>query len=103
MARDDPYFRLRIPEPLLERIKSSAEESHRSATAEILARLEDSYGPDDYASKAGTVYRAEAEEWQVFSKRVLGELQEMKKALEDRAGVLKSEETPFTDQSGQSE
>lgn len=43
MAREDLHFRLRIPEDLKSRIEKSAEENHRSMTAEIVARLEESF------------------------------------------------------------
>lgn len=47
MARDDPYFRLRIPEALKARVEKSAAESNRSMTAEIISRLEQSYSITD--------------------------------------------------------
>lgn len=43
MARDDPYFRLRIPEALKARIDDAASTNNRSATAEIIHRLEKSF------------------------------------------------------------
>jgi Arc-like DNA binding domain len=43
MAREDPHFRLRIPEALLEKVQESAGERKRSATAEIINRLEQSF------------------------------------------------------------
>lgn len=45
MARTDPQFNLRIPEALRDKVMSAAQESKRSATAEILARLEESFSP----------------------------------------------------------
>jgi len=42
---DDPYFRLRVPEVLKIKIEEAAAENHRSMTAEILARLEQSFDP----------------------------------------------------------
>ncbi|MDH2092315.1 Arc family DNA-binding protein [Rhizobium pusense] len=47
MAKDDPYFRLRIPEALKAQIEKSAGENNRSMTAEIISRLERSYEIDD--------------------------------------------------------
>ncbi|UHD44933.1 Arc family DNA-binding protein [Aureimonas altamirensis] len=47
MAREDLHFRLRIPEQIKEQIEKSAQDNHRSMTAEIVARLD--------ASLSGTV------------------------------------------------
>lgn len=52
MARDDPYFRLRIPEALKARIEKSAAEANRSMTAEIISRLERSYDVEPEWDKA---------------------------------------------------
>lgn len=46
MARDDPYFRLRIPEDLKARVQKAAEANKRSMTAEIIARLDESFSSD---------------------------------------------------------
>ena len=50
MSREDPIFRLRLPDPLKERLKVHAEENRRSLTQEIVERLErsldDSTPPD---------------------------------------------------------
>ncbi|AEK81716.1 Arc family DNA-binding protein [Pseudomonas protegens] len=43
MSRSDPQFNLRIPEALRDQVMAAAKESGRSATAEILARLELSF------------------------------------------------------------
>ena len=43
MARDDPHFRLRIPEDLKALIEQSAAKNNRSMTAEIVSRLERSF------------------------------------------------------------
>lgn len=43
MAREDLHFRLRIPEELKAKVEQSASDNHRSMTAEIVARLEDSF------------------------------------------------------------
>lgn len=43
MAREDLHFRLRIPEALKEKVEEAAEENRRSMTAEIIARLEESF------------------------------------------------------------
>lgn len=47
MAKDDPYFRLRVPEKLKAQIEKSAAASNRSMTAEIISRLEKSYESDE--------------------------------------------------------
>jgi len=44
MSRDDPHFRLRIPEDLKREIEASARANSRSITAEIVTRLEMSLG-----------------------------------------------------------
>jgi len=43
MKQTDPQFKLRIPQPLKDRLESAASNSRRSLTAEILARLEESF------------------------------------------------------------
>ncbi|WP_422419121.1 Arc family DNA-binding protein [Pseudomonas sp. GZD-222] len=43
MSRTDPQFNLRIPESLRDQVMAAAKENGRSATAEILARLELSF------------------------------------------------------------
>ena len=45
MSRTDPQFNLRIPQELRDRVMESAQANKRSATAEILARLEESFAP----------------------------------------------------------
>lgn len=43
MSRTDPQFNLRIPQALRDKVMAAAKENKRSATAEILARLEESF------------------------------------------------------------
>lgn len=43
MAREDLHFRLRIPELLKNQIEAAAEQNSRSMTAEIVARIEESF------------------------------------------------------------
>lgn len=57
MARSDPQFNLRIPSELKERIEASAKASGRSATAEIIARLEGSFGENVDASQVQLMRR----------------------------------------------
>ncbi|TCK29004.1 Arc-like DNA binding dprotein [Ancylobacter aquaticus] len=45
MSREDLHFRLRIPEALKGRISASADANNRSMTAEMISRLETSFGP----------------------------------------------------------
>lgn len=47
MAREDLHFRLRIPEDLKAKIEVAAAENRRSMTAEIVARLTESFGRDE--------------------------------------------------------
>lgn len=47
MAREDLHFRLRIPEDLKVRIENAANKNERSMTAEIIARLQWTFGPSD--------------------------------------------------------
>ncbi|MGY5791895.1 Arc family DNA-binding protein len=46
MARDDLYFRLRIPEELKLKVLAAARANDRSMTAEIVARLATSFAAD---------------------------------------------------------
>jgi hypothetical protein len=43
MKQTDPQFKLRIPEGLRDRVTAAAKTNKRSATAEIIARLEESF------------------------------------------------------------
>lgn len=45
MAREDPHFKLRIPEDLRRKIYDAALENQRSMTAEIKSRLESTFIP----------------------------------------------------------
>lgn len=58
MSRSDPQFNLRIPQELRDRVMEAAKENKRSATAEIIARLEQSF-----AEQARLSELAEYEEW----------------------------------------
>ncbi len=46
MAREDPLFRLRMPEDLKATLQQAAKRNHRSLNAEIVARLESTVGVD---------------------------------------------------------
>ncbi len=47
MSRQDLHFRLRIPEELKARVEKAAAEKNRSMTAEIVARLEQSFRAEE--------------------------------------------------------
>jgi len=49
MSRTDPQFNLRIPAALKAQVEDAAKHNKRSATAEIIARLEASFIRDDEA------------------------------------------------------
>lgn len=49
MSRTDPQFNLRIPQELRDRVLEAAQANKRSATAEILARLEASFAAEQAA------------------------------------------------------
>lgn len=51
MAREDPHFRLRIPESLKQQVEQAASDNHRSITSEIVARLERSFMSRDEITK----------------------------------------------------
>ncbi|TBF26923.1 Arc family DNA-binding protein (plasmid) [Rhizobium leguminosarum] len=44
MSRDDPHFRLRIPEDLKREIETAARANSRTITSEVVYRLEQSFG-----------------------------------------------------------
>ncbi|TBG20637.1 Arc family DNA-binding protein [Rhizobium johnstonii] len=48
-SRDSFKFMLRLPDELREKLKVAADASGRSVTAEILARLEDTFVVESYA------------------------------------------------------
>ena len=47
MSRTDPQFNLRIPAELKEKVESAARHAKRSATAEIISRLEYTFREDE--------------------------------------------------------
>lgn len=53
MAREDPHFRLRIPEDLKLRVERAAHTNRRSINAEIIARLEQSFPAEPISSLPG--------------------------------------------------
>lgn len=49
MSRTDPQFNLRIPAELKAKVEEAAKLNKRSATAEIIARIEETFVRDDDA------------------------------------------------------
>ncbi|RVQ02077.1 Arc family DNA-binding protein [Sinorhizobium meliloti] len=47
MARQDPHFRLRLPEDLKSKIEDAATRNRRTMTSEIIARLESTFSRED--------------------------------------------------------
>nr|WP_082995226.1 Arc family DNA-binding protein [Halomonas elongata] len=43
--RTDPQYKLRMPAELRDRLKDAAKKNHRTMNAEIVARLQESFGP----------------------------------------------------------
>lgn len=41
-SRDDPAFKLRLPQPLIEALDAAAKQNYRSRNSEIIARLAES-------------------------------------------------------------
>lgn len=54
MSRADPIFRLRLPDPLKERLKELAGTGRRSLTQEIVDRLQKSVDAEDAAGLPDT-------------------------------------------------
>ena len=61
MSRSDPQFNLRIPVELKANVEEAAKLNKRSATAEILARLQESFDPKRYQLGARTEREAVAQ------------------------------------------
>lgn len=59
MSRTDPQFNLRIPAELKAQVEEAAKENKRSATAEIVARLEESFEPKWVAADEPMVVRVD--------------------------------------------
>lgn len=53
MSRKDPQVNLRIPLSLLDYIAKKAEENHRTRTAEVVYRLEQSRMQDEQGKQTG--------------------------------------------------
>lgn len=69
MARDDLHFRLRLPEEIKLKIEEAAEANRRSMTAEIVARLEESFQPDMFGVPKGA--QPEIKEILVSTRRIM--------------------------------
>ena len=82
MARDDPHFRLRIPEALKQRVQEAADGSRRSMNAEVIDRLEASFlMGDDYVEMEEEISRLNSElrgkeEENSYLKKLLDKLSE---------------------------
>ncbi|WP_180881362.1 Arc family DNA-binding protein [Brucella sp. 191011898] len=61
MAKDDPHFRLRIPEDMKKRIEIAASENQRSINAEILYRLQTTLDMDEYVPEVNAHIETEDE------------------------------------------
>lgn len=55
MSRTDPQFNLRIPAELRDKVMAAAQEKRRSATAEIVARLERSFESDSIGGQRDAI------------------------------------------------
>lgn len=53
MARNDAQFKLRLPEPMRDRIKRSAEASRRTVNSEIIVLLERALPAETANTKQG--------------------------------------------------
>lgn len=62
MSRKDPQFNLRIPAELRDKVMAAAQQNKRSATAEIISRLEATFDPDSFIDMTAGVKDAQSEE-----------------------------------------
>ncbi|PTB20736.1 hypothetical protein C9I57_11340 [Trinickia symbiotica] len=76
MARDEPQINLRIPAELKERLEQASTQSKRSLTAEVVARLEESF-----ASEGAGTARIDDRTLDMFADNVAGKVV---KALDER-------------------
>ncbi|RUW61835.1 Arc family DNA-binding protein [Mesorhizobium sp. M7A.F.Ca.US.008.03.1.1] len=89
MAREDLHFRLRIPEDLKARIENAAAMNDRSMTAEIIARLQWTFGPsDDEMGELADQVNA-AEEAARDAQRTISELSHSLRTREQEIDSLK--------------
>jgi hypothetical protein len=91
MARDDLHFRLRIPEELKGAVEKAASDNRRSMTAEIVARLEQSFVDKIFRLESESVYnegsRAERRQIRELQERYFESLARENEALK-RAGTV---------------
>ncbi|MFK4442868.1 uncharacterized protein (DUF1778 family) [Caballeronia udeis] len=78
MSRDDPQFNLRVPADLKGRLERAAAASKRSMTAEVLARLEESFDNSAGSEKAAPI---DTKTMDLFADDVAGRVV---KALDER-------------------
>ncbi|WKN20801.1 Arc family DNA-binding protein [Azotobacter vinelandii] len=89
MSRTDPQFNLRIPQELRDRVMAAAQANKRSATAEILARLEASFEP---AHESSIVFdeQASPDSSYTSSAQLIGALTEVQAQMASLADKLRS-------------
>ena len=78
MSRDDPQFNLRVPADLKGRLEQAAATSKRSMTAEVLARLEESFDRAQETAPPGPI---DTKTMDLFADNVAGRVV---KALDER-------------------
>jgi len=78
MARDDPQINLRIPADLKDRLDRASEKHKRSLTAEVVARLEETFGVGGDGAQVPPI---DTKTMDLFADNVAGRVV---KALDDR-------------------
>lgn len=86
----DPQYKLRMPPELHEKLKAAAKDNHRSMNAEIVARLQSTFG-DLIRPNAKLLNEGNTEEEARALQMRLSAMQEAMKALDKAADTLLGE------------
>ncbi|UZD70869.1 Arc family DNA-binding protein [Brucella sp. JSBI001] len=92
MARDDLHFRLRIPEELKNRIEAAAQKNERSMTAEMVARLDESFDTERLMSKM----KVELEHHKINTETIHRDISRYKREAEDAYKLYKEYELLYS-------
>ncbi|MGR8965746.1 Arc family DNA-binding protein [Rhizobium leguminosarum] len=83
MSRDDPHFRLRIPEDLKREIETAARANSRTITSEVVYRLEQSFARRP-TNKGGLVEEIEAIRMRLAHVQDLLQKQELSTSIREK-------------------
>ena len=96
MAREDLHFRLRIPAELKSQVEEAAENNHRSMTAEIVDRLENSFDEETAIEELSITHSRELKDHlETISKLADGQVKLME-YYKDKIDILEKQTIKYS-------